>query len=341
MDQPWQIELFGWLRATQGDRVVSRFRTQRAGSLLAYLAYHRDRSHPREALIERLWPESDPHLARASLRTELNSLRRQLEPPGVPSGAVLLATRATLRLNPEACRTDVSRFEAALQAAGQAQSPAARAQQLATAASLYRGELLPGYFEAWVLPERQRLAEAFLHAVHELVELLEELGDLPGALQWARRAVAADPLGEENHHSLIRLLLASGQVEAARVQFEQGEELLLRELGVGLDPDIRSLVRDLAPSKDRPAPVPGGKRGHRSEATQGRHCPAEPEPGLGVRRSGAPPRRGGPGVETGSPNAQRRTPPPPTCRCASPASSAASTRSSSCSSRFRSRRPGC
>ena len=58
MDQPWQMDLFGWLRATQGDRVVSRFRTQRAGSLLAYLAYHRDRSHPREALIERLWPES-------------------------------------------------------------------------------------------------------------------------------------------------------------------------------------------------------------------------------------------------------------------------------------------
>ena len=69
MDQPWQIELFGWLRATQGDRVVARFRTQRAGSLLAYLAYHLDRSHPREALIEVLWPESDPHAGRTSLRT--------------------------------------------------------------------------------------------------------------------------------------------------------------------------------------------------------------------------------------------------------------------------------
>src|SRR5713226_8604509 len=30
MDQPWQIELLGWLRATQGDRVVSRFRSRKA-----------------------------------------------------------------------------------------------------------------------------------------------------------------------------------------------------------------------------------------------------------------------------------------------------------------------
>src|SRR5207249_3431161 len=84
-------------------------------------------------------------------------------------------------------------------------------------------------------------------------------------------------------------LLASGQVEAARAQFEQGEELLLRELGVGLAPEIRGLVRDLAPSKDRPATVPAGKRGHRSEATQGRNSPAGPEP---ERRPAAPPAAG-------------------------------------------------
>jgi len=63
---------------------------------------------------------------------------------------------------------------AALQAAGQAQSPAAKAQQLATAASLYRGELLPGCHDDWILQERQWLAESYFQALSQLLEHLEQ-----------------------------------------------------------------------------------------------------------------------------------------------------------------------
>ena len=96
------------LRATQGDRVVSRFRTHKTGALLAYLAFHLHRSHSREALIELFWPESPPELGRASLRKALSSLRHQLEPPGVPEGAVILADRETVQFNPAAVTTDVA-----------------------------------------------------------------------------------------------------------------------------------------------------------------------------------------------------------------------------------------
>src|SRR5262249_333102 len=81
MDPAWRIELLGRLRATWGDAVVTRFRARRTGSLLGYLAYHLDRPHPRELLIELLWPGGDLHSGRNNLRRELTSLRRQLEPP--------------------------------------------------------------------------------------------------------------------------------------------------------------------------------------------------------------------------------------------------------------------
>jgi DNA-binding SARP family transcriptional activator len=51
MNGRWQIQLFGGLREEQGERSITRFRTQKAAALLAYLAYYRKQSHPREILI--------------------------------------------------------------------------------------------------------------------------------------------------------------------------------------------------------------------------------------------------------------------------------------------------
>src|SRR5437016_14252257 len=100
MDEPWRIELLGGLRATLGDRVVSRFRSHQTGGLLAYLAFYQRRAHPREELIERLWPECDPEAGRNRFRVGLSALRRQLEAPGVPAGAVLRADREERRVSP-------------------------------------------------------------------------------------------------------------------------------------------------------------------------------------------------------------------------------------------------
>src|ERR1051326_5283858 len=106
MNTRLRIELLGRLRVTQGEHVISRFRARRTGALLAYLAYYLDRPHPRELLIDLLWPGSEPSTGRSNLRRELTSLRRQLEPPGVPASAVLVANRDTVQLSPAACTTD-------------------------------------------------------------------------------------------------------------------------------------------------------------------------------------------------------------------------------------------
>jgi DNA-binding SARP family transcriptional activator len=213
METCWRIALLGRLRATRGDRVVSRFRARRTGALLAYLAYHLDRPHPREVLIELFWLETPPASGRNNLSRELSSLRRQLEPPGVPAGSVLLADRSLVQLNPAACSTDLQAFEPALQGAARAGGCAERVARLTEAAELYGGELLPRYFEEWVLPERQRLAELFLQTLGQLTADREQAGDYPGAIRRARRTVAADGLREEGHQELIRLLQAGAHLQ--------------------------------------------------------------------------------------------------------------------------------
>jgi hypothetical protein len=101
-----RIELFGGLRALQGDRAVTRFRTQKTGSLLAYLAFYPRKIHYREILIEILWPDTAPESGRNSLSVALSSLRQLLEPAGVDASSVLRADRFTVQFEPSAIVTD-------------------------------------------------------------------------------------------------------------------------------------------------------------------------------------------------------------------------------------------
>src|ERR1051326_1049542 len=73
MDARCRIELLGGLRVRQGEREITRFRAHKYGALLAYLAYHLRQQHPREALIEMLWPEGEPEAQRHNLSQALSS----------------------------------------------------------------------------------------------------------------------------------------------------------------------------------------------------------------------------------------------------------------------------
>jgi predicted ATPase/DNA-binding SARP family transcriptional activator len=238
-----QIELLAGLRITQGSRVITRFQTQKTGALLAYLAFYAERRHSREALAETIWSEDPPEVARRKLRIALASLRRQLEPPGTPPGGLLIADRPSIQFRPGAISTDVARFEEGLKRAVRAGEGSACTRELAAAVELYRGDLLPGYYESWIEMERPRLAEAFFQALERLVRSLETRGDLGGAIHYARRAVAADPLREEAHHELIRLLGAAGQQAAARRQYELLQRILTEELDAQPSPATRALLR--------------------------------------------------------------------------------------------------
>src|SRR5262249_34836823 len=122
---------------------------------------------------------------------------------------------------------------------------AERRRCLIQAADRYGGELLPGHFETWIIPERQRLADAYLPALEELAANHERGGALHGALQYAWRAVAVDALREESQYHLIRLLLLNGQPAAALQQYQELERLLACEMGVQPAPELQALAGEL------------------------------------------------------------------------------------------------
>jgi DNA-binding SARP family transcriptional activator len=267
MGWSWRIELLGQLRAGCGDREITRFRSRQTSHLLAYLAYHLHRSHPREQLCELLWPHGNPDTAFANLRNVLRWLRQELEPPPVSAGAVIAADRAAIRLNPTAVTTDVAEFEAALQTAAQAGTRWEQIRCLTLATDLYRGELLAGWHESWILGEREWLSERFFQALARLIVLLEQAGDWDGALEKAHRGVGLDPLREESHATLMRLYAAVGRPDAALRQFRELDRILTEELETTPSAATRSLARQIERQRLTGASLRGAHwRGARSAA---------------------------------------------------------------------------
>ena len=158
----WRVRLLGAVDAvgvvgmagvTDAGPTLSRWPTRAVAALLARLALWPDRVHPREELIELLWPGVGLSVGRNRLRQALSTLKALLETRGAECAVargpapVLLADRLGIRVVPGALACDALDFERRLRAGDW---PAAQA--------LYRGELMPGHYDEWVLQERRRLA---------------------------------------------------------------------------------------------------------------------------------------------------------------------------------------
>jgi predicted ATPase len=229
----WEIQLLGGLRVKRAAllaaesiastsagstprTVIERFRTQKTGALLAYLALH-PQAHAREVLCDMLWPEAEPAASAQSLRTAIASLRRQLEPPGVPPGAVLVASRTTLQLNAQVVSADAREFRRACKAARAAlASSAEKTALLERAVSLYSGTLLPGLYEEWILSAARELEEEYFSLLGQLLERLEHAGETSRALHYARVGAKHDETRSTLQQALARLNAADLTSEEGR-----------------------------------------------------------------------------------------------------------------------------
>ena len=230
MSNAWRIELLGKLQAVQDDRVISHFETRKTGALLSLLALSLPRACSRELLLERLWPDEDPEMTRMRLRQALAALRRVLEPAGddASKNNFLLTDRLQVQLSPQSVTTDVAAFEVAVQSAARAGSVPERVTHLQQALALYGGELLPGYYEEFILSERRRLAETHRDALVALSAALSEMGDPVAAIKAAKQAVSVDPTDEEAHATLMRAYAAAGRPSEALRQARELERMLRR-----------------------------------------------------------------------------------------------------------------
>jgi DNA-binding SARP family transcriptional activator len=108
--------------------------------------------------------------------------------------------------------------------------------------ALLEGELLPDWYEDWVLLERERLAQLRLHALSALAERLAGGGHYGDAVEASFAALRNDPLCERAHEMLISAYLASGsRVEAIR-HYNSYSKLVREKFDLTPSTTIRSLI---------------------------------------------------------------------------------------------------
>jgi predicted ATPase len=222
--------LLGGFELRWRDQPIRALGSGRLRSLLAYFLLHPGTSHRRAALASLLWPDSDEAQARTNLRKRLLELRR-----AIPFFADLLHEEGDVLVWAEHPGVWVDAVEF-----GRLAKTARTASDLEQAVELYRGELLPGCLDEWVLRERERLQQTYLGLLERLVHARQSEGAVPAALYYARLLVREDPLQESSYRLLMRLYASAGDRAAALRVYRLCAEVLRRELGV--DPSSATTV---------------------------------------------------------------------------------------------------
>jgi DNA-binding SARP family transcriptional activator len=180
----------------------------------------------RQHLVGALWPELAEVQAGACLRSTLWRTRRSLEP-------LLNTLGEWVQLGPDV-RLDLAELHACLLRVPDPPRP--------TAQYLDGSDLLPDWYDDWLLVEQEQLRQQRLHALEQLAAASRDDGDFGGALEMALSAVRIDPLRESAHRAVIGIHLREGNASEALRHYESYRRLLEGELGLEPSPQLRALL---------------------------------------------------------------------------------------------------
>ena len=239
-----EVRLLGMFDIKYKKKTIS-VSSRPAQSLFAYLVLNAGTSHRREKLAGMLWPDSLEETARDNLRHALWRIRKALE-----SGAstrFLLADDLTIGFR---ALSDYWLDAAALEKVAENVS----ADELMTVLSNFQGELLPGFYDDWVVLEREHLYSIFEHHMARLMSLLRDEKRWLDILDWAERWIKLGQKPEPAYRALMSAHAAKGDMSKVAASYERCVKSL-REFGMEPSEQTKEIYKNLKSGKDAPTSI--------------------------------------------------------------------------------------
>lgn len=201
-----------------------------AQRLIAFLALQRARV-PRAYAAGTLWIDGNQERAFGNLRSALWRVRRGAD------GLIDADAQSLGIVEGIAVDADVLVRSGTRICSNEPQPPGNDHDQ-----ELFSRELLPGWYDEWVVVEREQLRQVSLHALESIANRLREQQLFAAAIQAALAAIRLDPLRESAHRCLIRIHLAEGNYSEAIRHYGEYSERLMADLGIEASPQLRAAL---------------------------------------------------------------------------------------------------
>lgn len=237
-----------WDRSPISPSVFTR---RKALTLLKILVLHSEQPVSRDAIIEWLWPDSDPDSGANRLHGIVHALRQVIEPPAARGEwrIVQNADESYLFQPLDPYWLDLTAFRLAIDAGehaserGDIELAIARFEEATT---LYRGELFSDEpYADWCMIDREVHREIYLTALERLAGLLAMNRSHDRVIDVCRQLIRHDPLREPIQQLLIESLWRNGRRDEALRHYDRFLKLLRVELQADPLPETIALLHRL------------------------------------------------------------------------------------------------
>jgi len=232
-----KITLLGQFKLQAKDLPIE-LPSRPAQSLLAYLALNAGVTQRREKLASLLWPEASETNARSYLRQALWRIRKALERASIPGENYLETSDISITFKAQA---DYWVDAALLLEIGEAPT----IEDLTEAVSLYQGELLPGFYDEWIVLERDRLQAVFHQMMNLLLEHLIQAEQWDKTLKWGEQWIRLGFAPEPAFRYIMLAHAGLGDQGMVNSTYQRCVESLSRELDLEPSPETQQLYEQI------------------------------------------------------------------------------------------------
>ena len=245
-----KIYLLGQFRLTANDLALD-LPTRSAQSLLAYLALNAGVTNRREKLASLLWPDATEPNARGYLRQALWQIRKSLEIASLNWENYLQINDISITFDDQStCWLDANLLLSRVESLP--------VEEIIEIVRLYRGELLPGFYDEWIIVERERLQMAYHQKMNLLLDRLSQARRWDDVLYWGEQWIRFGYSPEPAYRAMLKAYAGLGNPGMVSITYQRCVEALNRDLNANPSLETTQLyeqLREGRPEEEQPPPI--------------------------------------------------------------------------------------